>query len=114
MIEYTSVKDLLAVPGRWCQNMAALNAAGERTSPLADSACQWCLIGAINKVYPDRGKRMEVKFAMAFYLRRKGLMIDPKDYPGALSSAIRIICQWQDHFSTTHTDILELLEDLDV
>lgn len=111
---YHSLVQLLETPTRWCQNFAALNHLGERTMPLAHNARQWCLIGGISKVYSDRGRRMDAKFQIAFYLRRNDMMIDKTAFPGALPSAVKIICQWQDHYTTTHTDVMEMLHALEL
>ena len=56
---------------------------------------------------------MEIKYRLAFHLRRSG-EVDAKVAIAGTRSVVKLICDWNDHISTTHTDILEALHTLGI
>lgn len=48
---HATVADLLADPSRWCQHDYAKSADGAPAEPLSASACRWCPVGAIERIY---------------------------------------------------------------
>jgi hypothetical protein len=46
--------ELLNSPDAWCQGSAAEAAQGRRVPALDSRAVKWCVLGAIQKVYPSR------------------------------------------------------------
>lgn len=47
------VKDLLNSRARWTRGKCARDKHGHGVEPLSPRACRWCLIGAIDKCYPE-------------------------------------------------------------
>lgn len=46
-------KDLLSDPDRWTKGSMAVDRLGYRVSPNSESACRWCLAGALLRCDPD-------------------------------------------------------------
>lgn len=49
-----TVADLLANPDRWGQGHAAMDPTGNDVDIASKDACRWCLMGAIELLYPDQ------------------------------------------------------------
>ena len=47
--------ELLAKPNGWTQGVARRNALGGEVHSYDDTACQFCLVGALDKVYGNYG-----------------------------------------------------------
>lgn len=47
------VKELLSDESKWTKHTYARNSVGEAVRASSDSACSWCVFGAIEKCYPD-------------------------------------------------------------
>ncbi len=47
--------ELLSDPAKWTQKDFAKDECGRRVSPLSEHARSWCMVGAIEKLYPDDG-----------------------------------------------------------
>jgi len=93
------VKELLADPARWTQGEFARNADGCKTSSDDDHAVCWCLSGAIKKCYPDLKEREKAA--------NKLIDVLPENYDGAIGIYI-----FND--SSTHAEVMKLLEEADV
>jgi hypothetical protein len=52
--KYKTVQELLSQPSRWTTRQYARNSHGDHVKPYDPHATCWCLVGAIDKVYPDQ------------------------------------------------------------
>lgn len=92
------IKELLSGPEKWTKGHAAINAAGVAVSPYSADACCWCLIGALNKCYPDSPSPERDR---AFGLLIENFSTEP-------------ISIWNDAPERTFAEVKELVEKLDI
>ena len=108
------VYEFLSESTKWTQGAVARNSAGERLlSPFSLHATQWDVLGAIHFCYAERQQRMEIKFKVAYHLRRAEHVPAHVAIAG-LHSVVKVICDWNDHHTTTHFDILDVLTTLEI
>ena len=89
-----SVRKLLEDPARWTRGDMAIDPRGCRVDPLALDACAWCLMGAIKYIYAGKNlNEAETKLRMVV---GHGIM------------------EFNDKRSTTHADIMRVLEKADI
>lgn len=87
--------ELLSKPGAWTQKVCARDEFGTRVGATSDSACSWCIIGAILRLYP-----YEVGD-----LREKLYGVLPKGFS---------IAQWNDTPERTQEEVVAVLKELDI
>ena len=63
-------RKLLSNPERWCQGTSALDRKGEETTPLSDTACQWCLSAALDVAIITSDRFREVASYEVYNVRR--------------------------------------------
>lgn len=107
------VSDFLRDPRNWCQGADARDRLGVMCPIFGRDAVAWNALAAVNFCYPNRDQRQQIKFDLAYYLRRHEYI--PAETPlGSYESACRAIWRWNDHPSTTHHEILEAVAGLGI
>ena len=104
---------LLEHPQQWCQGAQARDALESPVSLFSPHATQWDVIGAIHFCYANRQDRMEIKFRLAYHLRRTEELPEGTVIAG-YDSVVRAIRKWNDSPTTTHIDVLEALNALGI
>lgn len=61
MKEYKTIQELYEEKDSWCKDVVARDRTGQETHPSSETARQWCLLGALNKVYPHMYARIAKK-----------------------------------------------------
>ena len=97
--ECQTVRDLLEDPKRWCKGSFARDAQGEGVSIYNNMACSWCLVGALEKIYPHL-------YAVDF---RKQLLSAIKNHYKIGEYDIDSISIFNDNVNTTHDDMLAVI-----
>ena len=97
------VRSLLSDISRWNKGAPAFNGNGKRTFALSDSACSWCLDGAVHR----EGRR----YSLGAQMRATdilGAAVQPAEpSPG---QRLQPHVWYNDRPQTTHADILALLD----
>ena len=97
--------ELLEKPESWCQGMFAKTKEGIMVHPISPNASQWCISGAIHKVYRDD----HVLNSAELEAFRK--LLDVLDYPNNFYASI---VGWNDDSKRTHAEVLALLKEAGV
>lgn len=93
----SKIKELLAKPESWAQGSLARNRRGEAVGPSDESACCFCLWGAVVRCYPERSQYCDVLDALhAAIEARVGKRLS--------------LVSFNDRSETTHADILAVVE----
>lgn len=91
--------ELLSDPAKWCKNNSAQDADGNYCYSDEDSACQWCMLGAINRCYPELEQNI---ICYQKVVNRLGL------------THWLSIGDWNDAPERTHAEVLAVLKELDI
>ncbi len=92
------VKELLADPARWTRGMFARRADNEPVASQSDEACKWCLLGAIRRCYVEGEE-----YARAHtQLKTAVIKFSGQSRIGVFND------------TTTHENLMKVLEDADV
>lgn len=94
-----TVADLLSDSSKWCQHAAALDASGAATDPSYPSAVQWCLVGAVEKIYSHE---------------RYAILTRLSDYLLAYTRLSSQIIAWNDSDKRTFEDVRHVIKALDI
>lgn len=86
--------ELLATPDKWTKRVTARDKLGNRTGSDSNSACSFCLYGALVRCYP-------LKKRIALYDKIQGKLN---------TSPI----SWNDEPTRTHAEVLTVLKELDI
>lgn len=94
MRQYKTVRGLLKDPKRWTKYNSAVDKAGNPCGN--EDGVRFCLIGAINKVYPDYTENLKMmdKLRQAIFKEEGGWVA---------------ITTFNDSKTTTHKDIIKIL-----
>ncbi len=92
------VKELLADPARWTKGTFARRVDNEAVASQSEEACKWCLLGAIRRCYVEGEEYTQA------HTKLKAAVIK-------FSGQYRI-GTFND--TTTHEDLMKVLEDADV
>lgn len=93
------VHELLTEPARWTQDAFARDERGHAVSERGDSACSWCLVGAVQRCYSDLHER-----AVVF-----GKIMDS----GPMLTAY-CVSEWNDAEDRRFAEVRALVLDLDI
>ena len=105
--------DLISSPQAWSQGAIARDALQSPVLLFSAHATAWDVLGAIHWCYPNRQDRLEIKYRLAFHLRRNEYVAADSVIAGA-GSVVKLICDWNDDFTTTHYDVIEVLQTLGI
>lgn len=94
-----AMRRLLAEPEAWTQGSYARNAAGRRCGPLGETACAWCLSGAMVRSLGD-GSDYFSRLAISSLLNRAAGVRDSNGH----------YVLFNDHPETTHGMVLGVLD----
>ncbi len=94
----TKARELLAVPERWTKRAEARNTKRREVYWSSEDAVCWCLAGAISKISPSMRDAWRAEDALDAVA------------PPAPRSSERPYIAFNDRRSTTHADILALLD----
>ena len=94
------VRALLSDRGAWVQGDFAVSKDGTPTPLSCSSACAWCLIGALHKVTQPFNCEDDSNAYHAIHLAIRE----------ETGSGISDIVDFNDHPSTTHADVLRVLD----
>ena len=88
--------ELLSTPDKWCQKHFAETSGGWISSPNHPAATKFCILGAVQRCYPDPKTRMEKEKQIRDKLERVS------------------ISTWNDYECRTHEEVYSLLKELDI
>lgn len=87
--------ELLSSPEKWTKGALAKDADGNTVSACHPKATCFCVLGAVEKCYPDLNKQIQALNLLEYTLGER-------------------ISRWNDRDSVTHSDVHNLLKELDV
>lgn len=87
------IRELLDSPEKWTKGELARNLHGVAVAPTARGACQWCLVGAIFRCYPN---------ALVVYRRVQDYLLG------------RSVSFWNDREETTYELVKALVDEMDI
>lgn len=64
LTDLRSVRELIGVPERWTQGVAARDSEGASVDPKCGSATCWCVFGAVQRRAWEYGRRYEIAAAI--------------------------------------------------
>jgi hypothetical protein len=97
---YDRVWKLLSDKSKWIKNCLARDNAGHTCNEEAPEAAKWCVLGAINKVYPKHLRSTEQFMRLSHAVGR--------DYESGLAH------EWNNDPKTTHEMLVNKLKELDI
>ena len=95
-VEYLKeVRKVIATPKQWTREKCAINAKKESVPSDSEEATCWCIYGAVNKVSYEFQENQKIKLMLNAEANKLGFTTAP---------------QFNDHPSTTHADVLKLID----
>ena len=92
------IRELLTDESKWIKGCFAQDKRGEPVGTNSFGAVSWCLIGAVEKCYPDREENTRIRYKIINHLRK----FDLGDV------------EFNDNRNTTFEKIRTLVETLDI
>lgn len=83
-----------------CKGWFARNMRGQRVSANDETACSFCMYGAIDKAYEDHKTNLQMRFKLEEHLHAK---------TGCYS-----IASWNDDPNRTKEEVISVLKELDI
>jgi hypothetical protein len=105
-IKVGTVKELLSKSDKWCKGVLALDDAGFDVDPQCSKATKFCLLGAIEHCY---GSFKYGKGGRAADKLRDAIAQHIETYDKFLESEV-IVPHFNDYMTTTHKDIVAVVE----
>ena len=93
--ELKDIKNLISTPEKWCKGSFARNTSNIPVGENSESACKWCLVGALFKICGHSKNSAEIH----------GIILNEiKDLEHVTVS------RFNDHVDTTHETVMNLLD----
>lgn len=106
-----AMRELLAEEGRWCQDFYARDKNAHSTDPWDPNACQWCVMGAAIKVFgnDELPSALDIEHCTIGPADAYGERISLNELVANVVGYINVAA-WQDLETTTHADVLHMLD----
>lgn len=101
-----SVGRLLDGPDKWIQDAMAVDATGNEVEPGSPFAVGFCMLGALQRSYPDLALRRKLKAAVAQKVKLPGITDPDADDDD--------IVVWNDRPERTVDDVLALVKEMNL
>ena len=104
-----AMRQLLDKEENWCRGQFALDKNAHPTDPWDPEACQWCVMGAAIKVFGPN----ELPGNLTIEYCDIGPEGDKISLNGLVDNIVGYanVIEWQDRETTTHADILHMLDE---
>lgn len=104
------IKELFSDMKKWCKDWMAKDSSGfGLTTARNSNAVRWCLLGAVEKCYPQRDWLKILRKICSYIEADIGY-----DKKPTKAMCFKLISRWNDSTRRTYKDVKKLVEDLDI